>query len=116
MADAEKVQATAAEFQKTQTDLENAIDLQQQLLSQLTESREVQKELAKLTPDQTVYKRIGPALLPQDHNDAKDNVNKRLEFIEKELSRVEEQIKNVSASRDKLRIEIATLQQKLQAQ
>lgn len=116
MADAERIQATAAEFQKTQTDLENAIDLQQQLLSQLTESREVQKELAKLTPDQNVYKRIGPALLPQDHNDAKDNVSKRLEFIEKELDRVEGQIKSVSASRDKLRIEIVSLQQKLQVQ
>ncbi|WFD36896.1 Prefoldin subunit 6 [Malassezia cuniculi] len=115
MAEAERIQAAVAEFQKTQTEFDNVVDLQQQLLSQLTESREVRKELDNLPPGNQVYKRLGPVLLPQDATDAKDNVTKRLEFIEKELERVEGQLKLLSEKRDSLRFEIGSLQQKQQA-
>ena len=43
------------------------------------------KEFARLEPDARVYKRTGPVLLPQDFAEANDNVNKRIEFIQKEL-------------------------------
>jgi chaperonin cofactor prefoldin len=38
-----------------------------------------------LTPNNTVYKLIGPVLVPQDQSDAKSNVDTRLEFIRGEM-------------------------------
>lgn len=43
------------------------------------------QELDLLGDDAKVYKLIGPVLLKQDVNEAKANVNKRLEFINNEL-------------------------------
>ena len=45
-----------------------------------------------LNEDRKVYKLVGPVLLNVTLDDAKDNVQKRIEFIEKELKRVEELI------------------------
>jgi prefoldin beta subunit len=36
-----------------------------------------------------VYKLVGPALIPQNLEDAKGNVDKRLEFINKEIARLD---------------------------
>ena len=38
-----------------------------------------------LKPHNTVYKLIGPGLMPQDPEEAKSTVEKRLEFIKKEM-------------------------------
>lgn len=43
------------------------------------------QEFARSGPDTRVYKRAGPVLLPQDFQEASDNVTKRIEFIQTEL-------------------------------
>jgi len=43
------------------------------------------QEFATLKPTNTVYKLIGPILVSQDQEEAKSNVEKRLEFISTEL-------------------------------
>lgn len=43
------------------------------------------QELEEVKEDGQVYKLIGPALVPQSLTDARGNVEKRLEFITKEL-------------------------------
>jgi hypothetical protein len=43
------------------------------------------QELKKLTPENTVYKLIGPGLMPQDAAEAQQTVEKRLDFIKKEM-------------------------------
>lgn len=43
------------------------------------------QEFALLKSHNTVYKLIGPSLVPQDANEAKANVEKRLEFIKNEM-------------------------------
>jgi prefoldin beta subunit len=43
------------------------------------------KEFNLLTPNNTIYKLIGTALVKQDHTEAKANVKKRLEFIQNEM-------------------------------
>ena len=43
------------------------------------------QEFGTLEPGARVYKRTGPVLLPQDFGEAKENVNKRIEFIQSEL-------------------------------
>jgi hypothetical protein len=43
------------------------------------------QEFTLLKDHNTIYKLIGPALVPQDQNEAKSNVEKRLEFIRSEM-------------------------------
>jgi len=43
------------------------------------------QEFSLLKDHNTVYKLIGPALVPQDQAEAKSNVEKRLEFIRGEM-------------------------------
>lgn len=43
------------------------------------------QEFSKLTPDNTVYKMIGPVLVPQEQVEAKGNIDKRLEFIKGDM-------------------------------
>ncbi|RLN78961.1 hypothetical protein BBJ28_00011790 [Nothophytophthora sp. Chile5] len=47
--------------------------------------REALQELDLLDADAKVYKLVGPVLLKQDADEAKTNVDKRLEFINNEL-------------------------------
>lgn len=47
--------------------------------------KELHQEFEKLKPENTVYKLIGPGLMPQEQDDAKLNVSKRLEFINAEM-------------------------------
>lgn len=43
------------------------------------------QEFVRSGPETRVYKRAGPVLLPQDFQEASDNVTKRIEFIQTEL-------------------------------
>ncbi|KAI3623386.1 Prefoldin subunit 6 [Malassezia furfur] len=104
-----------AKFQEAQSQFETVVDLQQQLLSQLSENQQVQQEFARSGPDTRVYKRAGPVLLPQDFQEASDNVTKRIEFIQTELQRVEKQIATLSANRDAIKEEILAAQQRAPA-
>jgi len=44
------------------------------------------QEFAVLTPENTVYKLIGPVLVQQDQAEAKSTVDTRLDFIRNEMS------------------------------
>ena len=43
------------------------------------------QEFASLTPENTVYKLVGPVLVKQDQTEAKQNVDTRLDFIKSEM-------------------------------
>lgn len=43
------------------------------------------QEVDLLETDSVIYKLVGPVLVKQDVNDAKMNVSKRIEFIQKQL-------------------------------
>ena len=64
------------------------------------------QELKLLEDEAVVYKLIGPALIKQDPVEAKSNVEKRLEFINHELSRLESQAKNVDEKRTQKRSQV----------
>jgi prefoldin beta subunit len=74
----------------------------------------VQKEFKTLADDSSIYKLVGPVLLKQDKDDAKRTVDGRLDYIEKEIKRVEGTIKESQERSEKMRGELGTLQQKLQ--
>ncbi|KAL4401327.1 Prefoldin subunit 6 [Malassezia pachydermatis] len=100
-----------AKLQQVQTDFELAVDSHQQLLSQLSENQQVQKEFSNLAPDARIYKRTGPVLLPQDSVEAKSNVEKRIEYIRTELQRVEKRLEELGSKRDAIQNELVTSRQ-----
>jgi len=117
MADPQKrIQALSDEYQQLQTELERTIEARQKLESQFQENKNVQKEFATLDNDSNIYKLVGPVLLKQDKTEAVMAVNGRLEFIEKEIKRIETQITEIQNKSDKKRTEIVQIQSQLQQQ
>ncbi|KDE04085.1 hypothetical protein MVLG_05455 [Microbotryum lychnidis-dioicae p1A1 Lamole] len=106
-------QAGTAEYSKLQADYSKAVAHRQRLDAQQSESQAVQKEFATLTPDNSVYKLVGPVLLKQDPTEAKANVEKRLQFINSEIERVEGNLKELDANLDKKKMDLVYIQTQL---
>ena len=64
-------------------------------------------ELDLLNEENKVYKLIGPALVSVDIVDAKQNVAKRLEFIEAEIKKIDNQVDACTAEQNKLGEEVS---------
>ncbi|KAL2263200.1 hypothetical protein VTK26DRAFT_7774 [Humicola hyalothermophila] len=111
-----RLQGLSEEFTKLQQDLQEIVQSRQKLEAQKQENLGVQKEFAKLKDGETIYKLIGPVLLKQDRAEAESTVNGRLEFINKEISRLEEHIKETQAKIEKKKGEIIQVQTSAQAQ
>ncbi|KAF5385317.1 hypothetical protein D9615_001418 [Tricholomella constricta] len=109
-----RLQRASAEFQKLQGDLSNAVEARQRLDAQLSENELVKKEFALLTPENRVFKLMGPVLVKQDQMEAKSNVETRLEFIRGEIKRVEAQLKDIEGKQDKKKSELVDIQTALQ--
>ncbi|KAA8906536.1 Prefoldin, partial [Sphaerosporella brunnea] len=108
------LQSLTDEFQNLQKDLSSAVEARQKLESQLQENKSVQKEFASLEDDAKIYKLVGPVLLKQDRAEAVMNVDKRLEFIESEIKRIEGQITEIGNKQEKKKMEIMQLQTQLE--
>ncbi|KZS91762.1 Prefoldin [Sistotremastrum niveocremeum HHB9708] len=111
---AERLQGLSREYQKLQGDLETAVDARQRLDAQLTENEQVKKEFAQLKEHNTVYKLIGPVLVKQEQSSAKANVDNRLEFIRREMKRIEASIVDLEQKSDAKRTELVQLQASIQ--
>ncbi|KXN83919.1 Prefoldin subunit 6 [Leucoagaricus sp. SymC.cos] len=110
------LQAASSDFQKLQADMAKAVEARQKLDAQLSENELVKKEFAKLTPENTVYKQIGPVLVKQDIAEAKGNVDTRLEFIKSEMKRVEGQLREIEGKQEKKKQELVDIQTAIQQQ
>ncbi|RXK35689.1 prefoldin beta subunit [Tremella mesenterica] len=80
-----KLQQSSLTFQKAEQELTEIIEARQRLDSQLSENELVLQEFKLLKPHNTVYKLVGPSLVPQDQEEARTNVEKRLEYIRNEM-------------------------------
>ncbi|CAD7958595.1 unnamed protein product [Amoebophrya sp. A120] len=87
-----EVTALATEFRELQKQLQTNYDSRMKLLTQQEENQTVAKEFAILEQDGVVYKLIGPVLVRQNLEDAKGNVDKRLNYIKEELDRADKVI------------------------
>ncbi|KAL1959799.1 hypothetical protein VTO42DRAFT_944 [Malbranchea cinnamomea] len=117
MADPQKqLQLLSDEYQKLQTELEAVIEAREKLEAQQQENKSVQKEFASLEEDANIYKLIGPVLLKQDKNEAVMAVDGRLDFIEKEIKRIEKQISEIQEKSEQKKMEILAFQSQLQQQ
>ncbi|KAM5435141.1 Prefoldin subunit 6 [Microsporum ferrugineum] len=115
MADAQKqIQALSEEYQKLQTELEEAIAAREKLEAQQQENTSVQKEFKTLDEDANIYKLVGPVLLKQDKTEAVMAVDGRLDFIEKEINRIEKQITEIQEKSEMKKGEIIQLQSRMQ--
>ncbi|MCJ1256762.1 hypothetical protein MMC24_004586 [Lignoscripta atroalba] len=114
--DQKQLQILSDDFQKLQGELQSIVDARQKLESQQQENKGVQKEFSKLAEDANIYKLVGPVLLKQDRSEAVLAVDGRLEFIEKEVKRVEKQISDIQNNGEKKKMEIYQLQTKMQQQ
>ncbi|KAJ5723161.1 prefoldin subunit 6 [Penicillium malachiteum] len=103
-----KYQALTDEFQQLQTELEGLVDARQKLESQQQENQGVQSEFAGLDDDANIYKMVGPVLLKQEKTEAVMAVNSRLEFIEKEIKRIETEIEEKQDKSDEKRGEVGS--------
>ncbi|KAK6544175.1 hypothetical protein TWF694_000882 [Orbilia ellipsospora] len=110
------LQQLSDEYTDLQKKLQEVIEARQRLDAQLSENKAVQKEFASLDSDANIYKLIGPTLIKQEKSEAIMNVDKRLDFIEKEIKRIEGQITEFSEISEKKKGEIMQLQMQSQAQ
>ncbi|QKX56517.1 uncharacterized protein TRUGW13939_03622 [Talaromyces rugulosus] len=111
-----KLQTLSEDYQTLQTELEGIVEARQKLESQQQENQSVQAEFASLDDDANIYKLVGPVLLKQEKSEATMAVKGRLEFIEKEIKRIETQIQDINTQSDKKRTEIIQLQSQAQQQ
>lgn len=61
----------------------------QSLIEKKSENEMVLEEFNFMDSGATIYKLVGPVLAKQDIGEAKTNVSKRVEFIEKEIKRMD---------------------------
>lgn len=69
----------------------------------------VLQEFNLMEKDASVYKMVGPILAKQDLNEAKSNVEKRIEFIGKEIERMDKLETDFQAKTDEKRKNIMKL-------
>merc|ERR1712025_672947 len=109
-----QMQEKVEKLQGLQKTRQKTLMARQTLDSQLSENKLVKDELDNLEEDAKVFKLIGPALIRQDTNDAKQNVNKRIEYINGELKRQDETLADLSKKEDDLKEELQTIQTQMQ--
>jgi prefoldin beta subunit len=79
------VDADVALYRSIQEDIQKLRSDQQTLMGQLNENEMVKQELDLLDDSSTIYKQVGPVLMKNDLDDAKQTVEQRLELISGEL-------------------------------
>ncbi|KAF1810585.1 putative prefoldin subunit 6 [Eremomyces bilateralis CBS 781.70] len=104
------IQDLTEKYQSFQSDLQSAVEARQKLESQQQENQSVKKEFELLSGTANIYKMIGPVLMKQEKSEATMSVNGRLEFIEKEIKRVEGQISEIQNKAESVKSEIINLQ------
>ncbi|PNW74955.1 hypothetical protein CHLRE_12g502750v5 [Chlamydomonas reinhardtii] len=118
MADAENtrkaLQKEVETYRNLQAELQKLAKGKQELTARFTETETVVEELKLLDDEANVFKAVGPVLVKQDLVEARSNVSNRLEFIKKDIDRLDVQIKGVESKMLDREKEMMKLQRKLQ--
>ncbi|KHN75388.1 putative prefoldin subunit 6 [Toxocara canis] len=124
-----------AKFKRLEKDRERNAVNRQQLEGQLTENNSVKEasfhsilfrnvqnmsvrdeakiELDLLDDDATVYKLIGPVLVKQDLTEARQNVDKRIDYIKTEIKRLEETMADAMRKQEEQKATLMKIQNSL---
>ena len=110
------VDAQIATFRNLQEELTKLRNDQQTLMSQHTENEMVQHELNLLdSSNNVVYKKVGPVLMIHDLSEAKQTVQKRLEFISAEMEKIEKKIQRKEQSAQDTALKVQEMQKAMQS-
>ncbi|XP_029638092.1 prefoldin subunit 6 [Octopus sinensis] len=109
-----RLQNEVEKYQSVQKDIQKYIMGKQKLDAQLNENTLVKEELDILEKESCVYKLIGPVLVKQDLEEAKQNVQKRIDYISSELKRHENTIKDLEKKQETHRENLGKLQHQFQ--
>ena len=86
-----------------------------QLTAQKSENDSVKLEFEKLEASAKIWKLTGPLMVLQETDEAKANVDKRIDFISKELEKVESMIKKTESEFESKRQDLIQIQTQLQS-
>ncbi|ETW09853.1 hypothetical protein H310_00308 [Aphanomyces invadans] len=114
MALAQQADAEMAAYRTLQEEVSVLANQRQLFAQQQNENSMVKQELDLLADGAKVFKLVGPVLLKQDTAEAKSNVTKRLEFIQKEMEKVEKKLAAKEEEAVKIRQNIASIQMQMQ--
>eukprot|EP00591_Stephanopyxis_turris_P011354 CAMPEP_0195528906 /NCGR_PEP_ID=MMETSP0794_2-20130614/31266_1 /TAXON_ID=515487 /ORGANISM="Stephanopyxis turris, Strain CCMP 815" /LENGTH=139 /DNA_ID=CAMNT_0040660117 /DNA_START=80 /DNA_END=499 /DNA_ORIENTATION=+ len=109
------VDSEIAIYRTLQEELSKLRSDQQVLMSQENENQMVKQELDLLDDSANVYKMVGPVLMKNDVDDAKQTVEKRLEFISGEIKKIENNIKKTDTKSTETAKKIQEMQSAMQA-
>ena len=101
-------------YKTLQGHVEQLLQSRGRFLQQRVENEAVRDELA-LDEGANVFKTVGPVLFKQDYDEVKENVDKRLEFIAKEVQKVDDQVKAKQEEQQKIGELIMKKQNELRA-
>ncbi|XP_077535710.1 prefoldin 6 [Haemaphysalis longicornis] len=103
-------------YKSVQKDFQKTYSLRQKLDSQLNENSVVKEELDLLESGAAVFKLIGPVLIKQGLDEAKQNVNKRIDYITSELKKYDSLLQDLEKKQETQREAIHKLEQQIQQQ
>lgn len=92
---------------RTNPAMQKHIESRQKLEAQLQENLIVEDEFKSVKDDAKVHKLTGPVLVPQSIDEAKSNVEKRLEFIRGQISTVEEEVASLQKQAEDKRDQVS---------
>jgi prefoldin beta subunit len=111
---AAEIDRETANFRLIQEQMQKIRGDLQIVLGQLTENEMVQQELDLMDSSSTVYKMVGPVLIKNSFDDAKDTVSKRVEFITTEKKRLEAKGMELETKGNQIAGKVQQMQQMLQ--
>nr|CCC90341.1 putative prefoldin subunit [Trypanosoma congolense IL3000] len=111
----EQLQTILKENQELGEKKMKLVDARRRLGAQKAENEVVKDEINRLEPDSKVYKLIGPALIPQDQNDARAIVQNRLDYIAGEIKRTDTTIADLEQKQREAQKRSEELFRKMQA-
>eukprot|EP00904_Undaria_pinnatifida_P003164 jgi/Undpi1/12849/HiC_scaffold_7.g02516.m1 len=105
-----EVDAELKKLQGVQNELQTLAESRNQFYQQANENGMVKQELDLLEDSAPVFKLVGPVLMKQDLEEAKQNVAKRLELIEREMTKVGKAIEEKQKTEAEIGDEIMRIQ------
>ena len=84
-----KMEAEVAEIKKIESEYTKIFGAKQQLQEKKSENEMVLTEISLMGPEANLYKLVGPIMAKQDVSDGKASVQARIEYIAKEIARMD---------------------------
>eukprot|EP00927_Polykrikos_kofoidii_P079859 TRINITY_DN76695_c0_g1_i1.p1 TRINITY_DN76695_c0_g1~~TRINITY_DN76695_c0_g1_i1.p1 ORF type:complete len:135 (+),score=45.56 TRINITY_DN76695_c0_g1_i1:91-495(+) len=110
----ERLEKELEQFKSLQEQVQKNYESRMGQIAQQQETQLVKEEFDNLEDGAVVYKLVGPVLVKQGIDDAKSNVEKRLDYITGELDRSNKIISTMEADMQAKQQLLIKLQQELQ--